>query len=116
MSNDTDIKLCGSFAITDGNGEKRTVKQILIPDEGYGMLDVSAEFAAPLPMPGFRDKAIVAALNQHLASLGYKGPALPAAEPGLQARNRVVLEADEAFCEFAKRHGWRDLTDEFNDV
>jgi hypothetical protein len=116
MSNDTDIKLCGSFTIVDGNGQQRTAKQIRIPDEGYGMLDISVDFSAPLPTPGFRDKAVVAAINLHLASLGYKGPALAPGDPGMQARNMVVLEAGEDFCNFAKRHGWRDLTDEFNDM
>jgi hypothetical protein len=116
MSNDTDIKLCGSFTVKDANGENRTVKQIRIPDEGYGMLDISVDFTAPPPPLGFRDQTVVAAINKHLAGLGYKGPYLEPGEPGMQSRNMIVLEAGEAFCTFAKRHGWKDLTDEFNDM
>lgn len=115
MSNDTDIILCAAFEVADSTKAVHKVRQIRIFDEGYGMLDVYADFAAPLAQGLHRDRGLLAGLNDKLKSLGYTGPALPLGDSALQERKLLVLEAPEEFCGFAKRHGWKDLSEEFGE-
>lgn len=115
MSNDTDIILCSKFAAKDSGGREHQIKQIRIPDEGYGILDVYVDFAAALEPGLYRDRTLVGDIMAKLRSLGYKGPDFSHSDPGLQERKLIVLEAPEEFCAFAKHHGWKDLAEEFGE-
>jgi hypothetical protein len=114
MKNDTDIILCGPFVVRDSGKVEHKVKQIRIFDEGYGMLDVYVDFVAALEPGQHRDKVLIEEIMAKLRSLGYVGPNFGLSDPGLQERKLIVLEASEEFCTFAKRFGWKDLSEEFN--
>ncbi len=115
MSASTDIQLSGPFKLKDSAGREHEAKAIRIFDEGYGVIDVYVDFAASLEKGQFRDKGIIAEIMARLRSLGYKGPDFAHADPVMQERKLIVLEAPEEFCAFAKKHGWKDLGEEFND-
>lgn len=115
MSKSTDIQLSGAFKLKDSNSREHEVKAIRIFDEGYGVIDVYVDFVGSLEKGQFRDTAIIAEIMARLRSLGYKGPDFSHADPVVQERKLIVLEAPEEFCSFAKKHGWKDLAEEFNE-
>lgn len=115
MNNSTDIQLSGPFTAKDASGRAHEVKAIRIFDEGYGVIDVYVDFVAALDKGQFRDAQIIADIMARLRTLGYKGPPFSHGDPVLQERKLIVLEAPEEFCTFAKKHGWKDLAEEFND-
>lgn len=113
MSNNTDIEICGSFKATDSTGKEHSIKGIRIYDEGYGIIDVFVDFAAPMEAGTFRDKTLVQQILSQLRKIGYVGPDFEATDPSLQERKMIVLEAPEEFCQFAKTKGWKNLAEEF---
>lgn len=113
MSDNTDIEICGSFKATDSNGKEHTIKGIRIYDEGYGIIDVFVDIAAPMEAGSYRDKKLVQQILIQLRSAGYTGPDFEASDPTLQERKMIVLEAPEEFCQFAKTKGWKNLAEEF---
>lgn len=115
MTTDTDIQLSGPFKASDGSGRAHDVKAIRIFDEGYGIIDVYVDFAAPLDGGLYKDKVLVGQLIDRLRALGYVGPDFGHSDPGLQDRKLIVLEAPEEFSAFAKSKGWKNLAEEFDD-
>ena len=115
MTNDTDIQLSGPFSASDASGRAHDIKAIRIFDEGYGIIDVYVDFAAPLEGGLFKDKVLVGAILARLRSLGYVGPDFGHSDPGLQERKLIVLEAPDEFSDFAKSRGWKNLAEEFDD-
>jgi hypothetical protein len=113
MSDNTDIQISTSFAAKDSTGKEHTIKAIRIYDEGYGIIDVFVDLAAPIDAGIYKDKGLNQAILAKLRSLGYVGPDFGATDPALQERKLIVLEAPEEFCAFAKTKGWKDLTEEF---
>ncbi|MBR7746909.1 hypothetical protein [Undibacterium baiyunense] len=113
MSNNTDIEICGSFKATDATGKEHSIKGIRIYDEGYGIIDVFVDFAAPMEAGTYRDKTLVQQILSQLRKIGYVGPDFEATDPSLQERKMIVLEAPEEFCQFAKTKGWKNLAEEF---
>lgn len=113
MSTDTDITLSGPFQAADSSGTARDIKAIRIHDEGYGIIDVYVDFARPLDGV-HKDGALLRGIVERLRSLGYKGPDFGLSDPGLQESKLVVLEAPEEFAEFAKKHGWKNLAEDFD--
>jgi hypothetical protein len=115
MTTDTDIQLSGPFKASDSSGRSHDVKAIRIYDEGYGIIDVYVDFAAPIESGLYKDKVLVGHILTQLRSLGYKGPDFGHSDPGLQERKLIVLEAPEEFTPFAKSRGWKNLAEEFDD-
>lgn len=116
MNNDTDIQLSGPFKVTDGSGKAHDVKGVRIFDEGYGVIDVYVDFAAPLGNPRlYKDTALHTQVVARLRQLGYKGPDFGHGDPALQGGRLIVMEAPEEFNAFAASKGWKDLAAEFGD-
>lgn len=115
MTTDTDIQLSGPFKAADSSGRSHDVKAIRIFDEGYGIIDVYVDFAAPIAPGLYKDKALVGAIIDRLRALGYVGPNFEHSDPGLQESKLIVLEAPEEFSDFAKKKGWKNLAEEFDD-
>lgn len=115
MNTDTDIILSGPFKVKDGAGLEQEVKAIRIFDETYGVIDVYIDFVKPQEKGAFRDRVLITAILARLHTLGYQGPDFFDADPAVQERRLIVLEAAEEFCEFAKRHGWKNLAEEFDE-
>jgi hypothetical protein len=115
MTTDTDIQLSGPFKASDSSGRAHDVKAIRIFDEGYGIIDVYVDFAAPIEAGLYKDKALVGNIIDRLRALGYVGPNFSHSDPGLQDRKLIVLEAPEEFSAFAKLKGWKNLAEEFDD-
>ncbi|THC44707.1 hypothetical protein [Massilia sp. Mn16-1_5] len=115
MTTDTDIELSGPFKAVDSTGRSHDVKAIRIFDEGYGIIDVYVDFAAPIEAGLHQDKVLVKAIIDRLRALGYKGPDFGLSDPGLQERKLIVLEAPEEFAPFAKSRGWKNLAEEFDE-
>ncbi len=115
MTTDTDITLSNAFKAIDTSGKEYEVKAIRIFDEGYGIIDVYVDFSTPIESGLYKDKVLVGHILKRLRSLGYVGPDFSHSDPGLQERTLIVLEAPEEFCTFAKRHGWKNLAEEFDD-
>jgi hypothetical protein len=115
MTTDTDIELSGPFKASDSTGRSHDVKAIRIFDEGYGIIDVYVDFAAPLDGGLYKDTVLVRQIVDRLRALGYKGPDFGHSDPGLQDRKLIVLEAPEAFSAFAKSKGWKNLAEDFDD-
>ena len=114
MTTDTDIQLSGPFKANDSSGRSHDVKAIRIFDEGYGIIDVYVDFAAPVEGL-FKDKVLTSNIVDRLRALGYVGPNFGPSDPGLQDRKLIVLEAPEEFSAFAKLKGWKNLAEEFDD-
>jgi hypothetical protein len=114
MTTDTDIELSGPFKASDSSGRSHDVKAIRIYDEGYGIIDVFVDFAAPVTGL-YKDSVLVGQLIDRLRALGYVGPNFGHSDPGLQDSKLIVLEAPEEFSDFAKRKGWKNLAEEFDD-
>jgi hypothetical protein len=115
MTTDTDITLSGPFKASDSTGKSHDVKGIRIFDEGYGIIDVYVDFAAPLETGLYKDKTLVGQLIAQLRTLGYVGPDFSHSDPALQERKLIVLEAPEEFAPYAKSRGWKNLAEEFDD-
>ena len=115
MTTDTDITLSGPFKASDSTGRTHDVKAIRIFDEGYGIIDIYVDFAAPIDGGLFRDRKLVGDIIARLRALGYVGPDFSHSDPGLQERKLIVLEAPEEFSAFAKSKGWKNLAEEFDD-
>jgi len=115
MTTDTDIHLSGPFKAADSSARTHEVKGIRIYDEGYGIIDVFVDFAKPIEAGAYKDKVLVKAIIDRLRALGYAGPDFGHSDPGLQDSKLIVLEAPEEFSEFAKRKGWKNLAEEFDD-
>jgi hypothetical protein len=115
MTTDTDIQLSGPFKASDSTGRSHDIKAIRIFDEGYGIIDVYVDFAAPVDGGLYKDQVLVRAIIDRLRTLGYKGPDFGHSDPGLQDRKLIVLEAPEEFAPFAKSKGWKNLAEEFDD-
>lgn len=115
MTTDTDIQLSGPFKAADSSGRSHDVKAIRIFDEGYGIIDVYVDFSAPIAPGLYKDKALVGAIIDRLRALGYVGPNFEHSDPGLQESKLIVLEAPEEFSDFAKKKGWKNLAEEFDD-
>ena len=115
MTTDSTIELSGPFQATDGNGRTHDVKAIRIHDEGYGIIDVYVEFKAKLDPGAYRDTALVRQIIDRLRAVGYVGPDFGHSDLGLQESRLIVLEAPEEFAAFAKRRGWKNLAEEFDD-
>jgi hypothetical protein len=115
MTTDTDIELSGPFKASDSTGRSHDVKAIRIFDEGYGIIDVYVDFAAPVDGGLYKDQVLTRQIVDRLRALGYKGPDFGHSDPGLQDQKLIVLEAPEEFCTFAKSRGWKNLAEEFDD-
>lgn len=115
MTTDTDIQLSGPFKASDSSSRSHDVKAIRIFDEGYGIIDVYVDFAAPIEGGLYKDKVLVGNIIDRLRALGYVGPNFSHSDPGLQDRKLIVLEAPEEFSAFAKLKGWKNLAEEFDD-
>ncbi|MFC0253296.1 hypothetical protein [Massilia consociata] len=115
MTTDSDIELSGPFQAKDGNGRTLDVKAIRIFDEGYGIIDVYVDFAARLDPGAYKDTVLVRQIVDRLRALGYKGPDFGHSDPGLQESRLIVLEAPEEFTDFAKRRGWKNLAEDFDE-
>ncbi|WP_426110055.1 hypothetical protein [Massilia sp. PWRC2] len=115
MTTDTDIQLSGPFKAVDSSGRSHDVKAIRIYDEGYGIIDVFVDFAKPVEASAYKDHVLVKQVIDRLRALGYVGPDFAHSDPGLQESKLIVLEAPEEFSEFAKKKGWKNLAEEFDD-
>lgn len=116
MNDDTEIQLSGPFSAPDASGKIQAFKAIRIFDEGYGIIDVHVDLAAPVNSASpHTDQVLVGHILARLRSLGYVGPDFGPGDPGLQDSNLIVLEAPEQFNEFAARKGWKNLAEEFAD-
>lgn len=115
MTTDTDIQLSGPFKATDGSARSLDIKGIRIYDEGYGIIDVFVDFDKPVEAGAYKDKTLIKNIIDRLRALGYAGPDFGHSDPGLQDSKLIVLEAPEEFSEFAKRKGWKNLAEEFDD-
>jgi len=117
MNDEPEIQLSGPFSVPDASGQTQAVKAIRIFDEGYGIIDVYVDLAAPVH--GTRphtDRTLIGHILARLRTLGYVGPDFGPGDPGLQDTNLIVLEAPEQFNEFATRNGWKNLAEEFADT
>jgi len=115
MNQDTDIQLSGPFKASDGSGRSVEIKSLRIFDEGYGVVDLYADLAAPATDGLHRDAKFISEISAHLRSLGYKGPDLSAGDPVIQERRLLVLDTPDEFLPFAVKNGFKDLTSEFDD-
>lgn len=115
MNQDTDIQLSGPFKTTDGSGRPVDIKSIRIFDEGYGVIDLYVDLAAPAPDGLHRDKTLIAGISAHLRTLGYAGPDLTAGDPVIQEKRLIVLDTPDEFLPFAVRKGFKDLSSEFDE-
>lgn len=115
MNQDTDIKLSGPFKATDGAGRAIDIKALRIFDEGYGVIDLYVDLAAPASDGLHKDRKLLAEISAHLRSLGYAGPDVTAGDPVVQEKKLIVLDTPDEFLPFAVRKGWKDLTSEFDE-
>ncbi|UUZ53086.1 GGDEF domain-containing protein [Massilia sp. H-1] len=83
MTTDTDIELSGPFKANDSSGRSHDVKAIRIFDEGYGIIDVYVDLAAPIEPGLYKDRALVGAIIDRLRALGYVGPDFQPQRSGL---------------------------------
>ena len=115
MSQDPDIQLSGPFKAVDGNNRTIDIKSIRIFDEGYGVIDLYVDLAAPASDGLHRDKKLIGEISAQLRKLGYSGPDLTAGDPVIQEKRLIVLDTPDEFLPFAVRKGFKDLTSEFDD-
>jgi len=115
MTQDTDIQLSGPFKAVDGNGRTVDIKSIRIFDEGYGVVDLYVDLAAPATDGLHKDRKLISEIGTHLRTLGYHGPDLKPGDPVLQEKRLLVLDTPDEFLPFAVRKGFRDLSSEFDE-
>lgn len=115
MNQDTDIQLSGAFTASDSSGRAINIKSIRIFDEGYGVIDLYVDLAAPASAGLHRDQKLIAEISARLRTLGYKGPDLTAGDPVIQENRLVVLDTPDEFLPFAVQKGFKDLTSDFDE-
>ncbi|SFV16355.1 hypothetical protein [Pseudoduganella namucuonensis] len=115
MNQDTDIQLSGPFKATDGSGRSLDIKALRIFDEGYGVIDLFVDLAAPAADGLHRDKKLIAEIGARLRGLGYTGPDPTPGDPVVQEKKLIVLDTPDEFLPFAVRKGWKDLSSEFDE-
>lgn len=115
MNQDTDIQLSGAFDAIDGGGRAVKIKSIRIFDEGYGVIDLYVDLAAPAADGLHKDKKLIAEISARLRALGYSGPDLTPGDPVIQEKRLIVLDTPDEFLPFAVRKGFKDLSSEFDD-
>lgn len=116
MDNENSISLSGPFRVTDSLGRVWDINGIRIFDEGYGIIDVFVDVAAPMDdVLLYDDARVIGQILARLRALGYAGPDFGPADPGLQDEGMIVLEAPEEFGDFAASKGWRNLADAYAD-
>lgn len=115
MNQDTDIQLSGPFKAVDGSGRSIDIKSIRIFDEGYGVIDLYVDLAAPATDGLHKDLKLIAEISARLRVLGYNGPDLAPGDPVIQEKRLIVLDTPDEFLAFAVRKGFKDLTSEFDD-
>lgn len=114
MDKDTEIELCGAFAITDRNGVMHEVRSVRIFNESYGVIDVFVALSASAANARLdEDDVAIGQIMRRLNVAGYVGPDFGRGDAGLQDNCLMVLEAPEAFNRFAASKGWRDLAAAF---
>ena len=115
MNQDTDIQLSGPFKALDGSGRTVDIKSLRIFDEGYGVIDLYVDLAAPATDGLHKDQKLIAEISARLRALGYSGPDLAPGDPVIQEKRLVVLDTPDEFLPFAVRKGFKDLTAEFDE-
>jgi hypothetical protein len=115
MNQDTDIQLSGPFKALDGSGRTVDIKSLRIFDEGYGVIDLYVDLAAPATDGLHKDQKLIAEISARLRALGYNGPDLAPGDPVIQEKRLVVLDTPDEFLPFAVRKGFKDLTAEFDE-
>ena len=111
------IRLSGPFRIIDSLGRTWQVRAIRIYDEGYGIIDVYVDLETSTDdEPLHEDPLVIRQIMSQLRALGYIGPDFGPGDPGLQDDKLIVLEAPEAFSQFAASKGWRNLAEEYADA
>ena len=115
MTQDTDIQLSGPCKVVDGSGRNIDIKSIRIFDEGYGVVDLYVDLAAPASDGLHKDKKLIAEISARLRALGYNGPDLTPGDPVIQEKKLVVLDTPDEFLAFAVRKGFKDLASEFDE-
>jgi len=115
MNQDTDIQLSGPFKALDGGGRNVDIKSLRIFDEGYGVVDLYVDLAAPASEGLHKDRKLISEISARLRPPGYTGPDLAAGDPVIQERRLIVLDTPDEFLPFAVRQGFKDLAAEFDD-
>ena len=115
MNQDTDIQLSGPFKAVDGSGRTVDIKSIRIFDEGYGVIDLYVDLAAPAADGLHKDQKLIAEISARLRALGYSGPDMTPGDPVIQEKRLMVLDTPDEFLPFAVRKGFKDLTSEFDE-
>lgn len=115
MTQDTDIQLSGPFKAVDGNGRAVDIKSIRIFDEGYGVIDLYVDLAAPASDGLHKDHKLIAEIAARLRALGYSGPDFTPGDPVIQEKRLIVLDTPDEFLPFAVRKGFKDLSSEFDE-
>ena len=116
MTQDTDIQLSGPFKAVDGSGRTVDIKSIRIFDEGYGVIDLYVDLAAPATDGLHKDQKLIAEISARLRTLGYAGTDLTPGDPVIQEKRLIVLDTPDEFLPFAVRKGFKDLSYEFDEV
>jgi hypothetical protein len=116
MNTDNMIRLSGPFHVTDSLGRGWQLGGIRIFDEGYSIIDVYVDIAEPVEDDTLHeDPLVIRQIMSRLRTLGYAGPDFGLGDPGLQDERLIVLEAPEAFSNFAATKGWKDLAEDYAD-
>jgi hypothetical protein len=116
MDTDNIIRLSGPFRVTDSFGRNWQLDGIRIFDEGYSIIDVYVDIAEPVEDDALHeDPLVIRQIVSRLRSVGYVGPDFGLGDPGLQDERVIVLEAPEAFSNFAATKGWKDLAEDYVD-
>jgi hypothetical protein len=114
MHDENSIRLSGTFSITDSSGRIWSIDAIRIFDEGYGLLDVYVDFAESMDdEPLYDDPRVIGQILSKLRSIGYAGPDFGVGAADMQDDKLIVLEAPEAFGDFAASLGWKNLAEEY---
>lgn len=115
MTQDTDIQLSGPFKAIDGNGRAIDIKSLRIFDEGYGVVDLYVDLAAPATDGLHKDHQLIAEIGARLRAIGYNGPDLKPGDPVIQEKRLIVLDTPDEFLPFAVHKGFKDLSSEFDE-
>jgi hypothetical protein len=114
MHDENTIRLSGAFSITDSSGRIWNIDAIRIFDEGYGLIDVYVDFAESMDdEPLYDDPRVIGQILFRLRSVGYAGPDFGVGASDMQDDKLIVLEAPEAFGDFAASLGWKNLAEEY---
>lgn len=114
MHDENTIRLSGAFSITDSAGRIWNIDAIRIFDEGYGSIDVYVDFVESMDdEPLYEDPRVIGQILARLRAVGYAGPDFGVGAPDMQDEKLIVLEAPEAFGDFAASLGWKNLAEEY---